>query len=133
MERKPFETVTVYDIPVVRGAAGVSRTVTGSRHSSLPAIVGSTRRTVAGSTMRSSDPATGRSKVTVICASGLASRVGPARMTRSGGLDIPGEAGAFWATRRGTQVSARSARSKRAEGIDRNLKLGRAAGGAVSV
>ena len=49
-----------------------------------PATAGSTRRIVVGSTLRSSDPATGRSNVTVISAVGMASPVGVVRVTRSG-------------------------------------------------
>jgi hypothetical protein len=53
--------------------AGVNRTVTGSRHSSLPATAGAMLNSEAGSTERSSEPATGRSNTTVMRAAGDAS------------------------------------------------------------
>src|SRR5690242_15375395 len=58
--------------------------VTGSRHSRRPRTAGSTRRIVVGSMDRSSEPATGLSKVTLICWSGPASAVGVTRTMRSG-------------------------------------------------
>jgi hypothetical protein len=83
------ETVTVYFVSAGSGALGINRTVTGSRHSSRPGIAGCTERTVAGSTVRSSDPATGRSKVTVIAGSGPASPTGVVRMIRRGAAAGP--------------------------------------------
>src|SRR5262249_8517526 len=87
------EMVTVYDRPAASGADGIKRMVTGSRHSSFPAMAGSTRRMVVGSTTRSSDPATGRSNVTAICARGFASPLGNDRVTRGGVVEV-----AVWAS-----------------------------------
>ena len=81
----PDRTVTVIVSPAWSGAAGRNRTVTGSRQSQAPATSGSSASTVFGSTVRSSDPATGRSKVTVTAEAGSAEPAGVARMTRSGG------------------------------------------------
>src|SRR4051812_34384771 len=77
-------TVTVYVAPGLSAVVGVSRIVTGSRHSVLPGIDGSTVRMLDASMLRSSDPATGRSKVTLISASGDVLPTGAKRMTRSG-------------------------------------------------
>src|SRR5689334_25303139 len=86
MAWKPLETVTVYRPSGASGALGVRRIVTGSRHSRRPRTAGSIWKIVDGSTDRSSDPATGRSKATLICGKGLASEpsAGVTRTTRSG-------------------------------------------------
>src|SRR5687768_7604414 len=58
--------------------------VTGSRHSTRPRTAGSMRKMDVASTVRSSDPATGRSNVTLISAVGIASPEGVVRVTRNG-------------------------------------------------
>ena len=62
----------------------MNRTVTGSRHSNRPSIAGVILSTVAGSTARSIDPATGRSKLTEISVTGSDTPEGVERITRSG-------------------------------------------------
>ena len=63
---------------------GTNRTVTGSRHSYRPSIAGVILSTLAGSTARSIDPATGRSKLTEISVIGSVTPTGVERITRSG-------------------------------------------------
>ncbi|HET7460205.1 MAG TPA: hypothetical protein VFJ82_03120 [Longimicrobium sp.] len=84
---KLLPMVTVYSRPASSGRSGVKRMVTGSRHSTLPAAEGEMRNTRSASTMSSSPPATGRSKVTVTGACGSAyssARGSVRRMPNSG-------------------------------------------------
>ena len=82
-------TVTVYSTLEASGAAGVNRTVTGSRHSSRPFTAGAIVKIAFGSTVRSSEPATGRSKVTVTTLVGVASSAGAVRrIFRGSGPDV---------------------------------------------
>src|SRR3989442_8733327 len=67
------------------GGAGVNRIVAGSRHSSRPFTAGAIVKIACGSTVRSSEPATGRSNVTVTTLVGAASSAGAVRRTFSGG------------------------------------------------
>src|SRR5687768_14507341 len=76
-----------------------------------PPTAGSMRKIDAGSTLRSSEPATGRSNVTLISAVGTASPAGVVRVTRSG---------ARFCAYAGMTVVARAterASTRRAEGI----------------
>ena len=65
-------------------AAGVNRNVIGSRHSTRPATAGAIVKIRLGSTLASSDPATGRSNVTETTAVAAARSLGVTRRTRSG-------------------------------------------------
>src|ERR1051325_7571871 len=76
--------VTVYSVAGTSSAAGVKRSVIGSRHSSLPAIAGAIVKILLGSTAASSAPATGRSNVTVMTALAAAVSAGGARRRRRG-------------------------------------------------
>ena len=86
MAAKSLLTVTVYSVAGLSGAAGVNRSVIGSRHSTLPETAGVMAKMRFGSTVASSDPATGRSNVTDTTAVGAAAArsVGVNRRTRSG-------------------------------------------------
>jgi len=76
------------------GAAGRKRSVTGSRQSAWPGRLGATVMIGLGSTVRSSEPATGRSNVTAIGLVGGAPSAGTVRSTRSGpaSAEIPARA-----------------------------------------
>src|ERR1043166_7207459 len=111
--RNELPTVTLYVMPGVSGAAGLSRIVTGSRHSSCPATAGSTVRIVLGSTVRSSEPATGLSKVTEISVVGAARAIGMVRITRNGLFDGDCAGGTAPAQ------SSGHATARRMQGIDR--------------
>ena len=66
-------------------AAGVKRSVIGSRHSTLPATAGTMEKIRRASMVPASCPATGRSKATVIAEVGSPASVGETRRTWSAG------------------------------------------------
>src|SRR3989454_1651859 len=84
MAAKSLLTATVYSVAGLRGAAGVNRSVIGSRHSTRPATAGVMVKMRFGSTLASSEPATGRSNVTATMVVAAARSVGVTRRTRSG-------------------------------------------------
>src|SRR2546427_1922084 len=83
---KSLPTVTVYSVAGLSGAAGVNRSVIGSRHSARPATAGVMVKMRFGSTLASSEPATGRSNVTatIVVADARSGGAGVTRRTRSG-------------------------------------------------
>src|SRR6266576_927201 len=83
---KSLLTVTLYAVAGFSGAAGVNRSVIGSRHSTRPGTAGVMLQIRLASTVASREPATGRSNVTeTMLVEGAASRsVGVTRRTRSG-------------------------------------------------
>src|SRR2546425_5201494 len=81
-----FPYTTLFRSAGLRGAAGVNRSVIGSRHSTRPATAGVIAKMRLGSTLASSEPATGRSNVTatIVVAAARSGGAGVTRRTRSG-------------------------------------------------
>src|SRR6185437_6209932 len=81
------DTVTIYRVSAWGGARGVGTSVTGSRHSIVPAIPVARARYLQSARVRSSDPGTGRSDVISMAMFGAASAAGLTRSTRSAAGD----------------------------------------------